>query len=310
INGALVISAGVGLVVYQQLLQLSPHQRKGLVDRLRQGIPLPTSPQHQAWILAGVAGTSTYTFTALWHSTHSLLIALLLTGQGALALYALGALVRGGRASDRGEDRWDTTPIAQVEHNLTLLSHGDPVKRLVAVRRLVRLAEQNTSNHDYLAGVPLRSHLIDCFRVMVRQELDSIVRSALAEGLDRLQPPRSLATNQVSVVDLNTPADAVPDVEFSQHPQPSESLPQPLEMLDLATPASTEPVLPLQTIAADEETRLEELQQGLRSEELRPEGPSLEPSIDVAPAPDLAAPRAAIARRRRSAVEYVEYVDI
>jgi hypothetical protein len=306
INGALVISAGVGLVAYQQLLQLSPRQRKGLVDRLRQGIPLPTSPQHQALILAGVAGTSTYTFTALWHSTHSLLMALLLTGQGALALYALGALVRGGRASDRREDRWNAAPIAQVEHNLTLLSHGDPVKRLVAVRRLMRLAEQNTSNHDYLAGVPLRSHLIDCFRVMVSQELDPIVRSALAEGLDRLQPPRSLTASQASGVDLKTPADAVPDLAFSSHSQPWEPL-------ELATQPPMDPTLTVQALTAVEESRLEDLRpkesklEKPRFEEHRLEKQFSEPLIDAA---SPAGPRAAIARGRRSAVEYVEYVDI
>ncbi|MBE9138882.1 hypothetical protein IQ254_17060 [Nodosilinea sp. LEGE 07088] len=302
INGALVISAGVGLVAYQQLLQLSPRQRKGLVDRLRQGLPLPTSPQHQAWVLAGVAGTSTYTFTALWHSTHSLLMALLLTGQGALALYALGALVRGGRASDRPEDRWDAAPIAQVEHNLTLLGHADPLKRLVAVRRLVRLAEQSAGDTDYGAGVSVRSHLIDCFRVMLGQELDPIVRSALVEGLDLLRPSRTLAASQVLVVDLNTPPDTVPDVAFSH----AHQVPQPSESLELATQTSPDPTLPVQGLAAVEEPQLE----AIRPEASRPEGPSLEPLIETAAAADLAAPRAAIARGRRSAVEYVEYVDI
>lgn len=197
VNGALVISAGIALVAYQQILQLSPRQRKGLMQRIQQGLPLPTSPQQQALILAGVAGASTYTFTALWHSTHSLLMALLLTGQGALALFAVGALLRSSRSADPSDDLWNAAPVAQVEHNLGLLSHPDPLKRLVAVRRLVRLAQ---GNEEYLVGVSVRSHLIDCFQLRLGQESDAIVRSALEEGLTLLHPVQALSPSLAAPV--------------------------------------------------------------------------------------------------------------
>lgn len=201
INGALVISAGIGLVAYQQLLQLSPRQRKGLMQRLQQGLPLPATPQQQALMLGLVAGASTYTFTALWHSTHSLLMALLLTGQGALALYALGALLRSPRSADRSDDLWDAAPVAQVEHNLALLSHPDPLKRLVAVRRLVRLAQADA---EYLVGVSVRSHLLDCFQVQLGQESDAIVRSALEEGQSLLQPVTPLPPSAAVPFDVGS----------------------------------------------------------------------------------------------------------
>ena len=193
VNGALVISAGIGLVAYQQLLALSPRQRQGLMQRLQQGLPLPATPKQQAFMLGLLAGASTYTFTALWHSTHSLLMALLLTGQGALALYALGALLRSpqsaNQSTSRSDDLWDAAPVAQVEHNLALLSHSDPLKRLVAVRRLVRLAQTDA---EYLVGVSVRSHLLDCFALRLGQESDVIVRSALEEGQNLLQPVNPL----------------------------------------------------------------------------------------------------------------------
>jgi hypothetical protein len=188
VNGALVISAGVGLVAYQQLLQLSPRQRQRLIDRLQKGLPLPATLRQQALVLGLVAGTTTYTFSALWHSTHSLLMALLLTGQGALALYALGALVRSPRPTPKVNDRWNAAPLAQVDYTLTLLDHPDPLKRLVAVRRLTRLA----SEEDYIAGVTVRSHLIDCFRLRLGQESDGTVRSALEDGLRALSQAKAL----------------------------------------------------------------------------------------------------------------------
>ncbi len=223
VNGALVISAGVGLVAYQQLLQLSPRQRKGLMQRVQQGLPLPATPQQQALVLGLVAGASTYTFTALWHSTHSLLMALLLTGQGALALFAVGALVRSSRSPDLSDDLWNAAPVAQVEHNLTLLSHPDPLKRLVAVRRLVRLAQVD---EEYLAGMSLRSHLIDCFQLRLSQETESIVRSALDEGLLLLRKAPSLAPSSATPFTAESPTQAVlkeADLEL----EPAAPVPEP-----------------------------------------------------------------------------------
>ncbi|MBE9158984.1 hypothetical protein IQ265_19400 [Nodosilinea sp. LEGE 06152] len=239
VNGALVISAGIGLVAYQQILQLSPRQRKGLMQRLQQGLPLPTSPQQQALILAAVAGASTYTFTALWHSTHSLLMALLLTGQGALALFAVGALLRSSRSADPSDDLWNAAPVAQVEHNLGLLSHPDPLKRLVAVRRLVRLAQ---TDEEYLVGMSVRSHLVDCFQLRLSQETDAIVRSALEEGLALLQPTQSLSPSLAApvVAERFAPepfAQAVAD-EVVLEPEASAPVPELRASTEVAAPAS------------------------------------------------------------------------
>ncbi len=212
VNGALVISAGIGLVAYQQILQLSPRQRKGLMQRLQQGLPLPATPQQQALILGLVTGVSTYTFTALWHSTHSLLMALLLTGQGALALFAVGALLRSSRSTDRSTDLWNAAPVAQVEHNLGLLSHPDPLKRLVAVRRLVRLAQ---ADEEYLAGLSVRSHLLDCFQIQLGQESDAIVRSALEEGQSLLRSAKPLPPSSAPAFVVDSASDAV-ELKHSQ----------------------------------------------------------------------------------------------
>ena len=243
VNGALVISAGIGLVAYQQLLQLSPQQRKGLMQRLQQGLPLPAKPQQQALMLGLLAGASTYTFTSLWHSTHSLLMALLLTGQGALALFAVGALLRSSRRPTQGNDPWDANPMAPLEHNLAILSHSDPLRRLVAVRRLVRLAEQGTVDEPYGAGVSVRSHLIDCFRLMLSQEPETIVQSALREGLTLLQPTHSLPAASAIPFVPNIMADAVPDVAPEFAPRTTEPAPRiaPEVASALSPTASTRP---------------------------------------------------------------------
>ncbi len=272
VNGALVISAGVGLVAYQQLLQLSPRQRKGLMQRLQQGLPLPTTPRQQALVLGLVTGASTYTFTALWHSTHSLLMALLLTGQGALALFAVGALLRSSPTAGRSDDLWDASPMAQVDHNLGLLSHPDPLKRLVAVRRLVRLAQMD---EEYLVGLSVRSHLIDCFQLRLGQENDAIVRSALEEGLALLRQTQSLAPSPAMPFIVESASDeaGVADRAVSRSPGFAAAIAEPPPRLEATSSTAT-------------------------------------PDLQVTASAVEASTQASMPKARRSAVEYVEYLDI
>ncbi|MBD1918955.1 MULTISPECIES: hypothetical protein [Cyanophyceae] len=282
VNGALVISAGIGLVAYQQILQLSPRQRKGLMQRLQQGLPLPTTPQQQALMLGLVTGVSTYTFTALWHSTHSLLMALLLTGQGALALFAVGALLRSSRAAERSDDLWNAAPVAQVEHNVGLLSHPDPLKRLVAVRRLVRLAQ---ADDEYLVGLSVRSHLLDCFQLRLGQESDAIVRSALEEGLRLLRSAKPLPPSSAAAFVVDSASDAA-ELKYS------ELDPQFVAAPDLARPPNP--------------SELGHLEASLEQDNsYQVSGSSTEASIT-----ELTRSSSPVPKERRAVVEYEEYLDI
>ncbi|MEA5450141.1 hypothetical protein VB780_16290 [Leptolyngbya sp. CCNP1308] len=282
VNGALVISAGIGLVAYQQLLQLSPRQRKGLMQRLQQGLPLPAKPQQQALMLGLVAGVSTYTFTALWHSTHSLLMALLLTGQGALALFAVGALLRSSRSAERSDDLWDAAPMAQMEHNLGLLSHPDPLKRLVAVRRLVRLAQMD---EEYLTGLSLRSHLLDCFQIRLGQESDAIVRSALEEGQRLLRSAKPLPSSSAAAFTVDSASDAA-ELKYSE-----------LEPQLVAAPSLSDSPKP---------PELEYLEASVEQDDsYQLPGSSTETSTT-----ELTRSPSPVPKERRAVVEYEEYLDI
>lgn len=281
VNGALVISAGIALVAYQQILQLSPRQRKGLMQRLQQGLPLPATPRQQALMLGLVTGVSTYTFTALWHSTHSLLMALLLTGQGALALFAVGALLRSSR-TERSADLWDADPTAQVEHNLGLLSHPDPLKRLVAVRRLVRLAQ---NDEEYLAGVSVRSHLLDCFQIRLGQESDAIVRSALEEGQSLLRSTKPLPPSSAAAF----VADSAPDAAALEQPE--------LETQWVAAPGISESPQPAELGHLEASTEQDNSHQ-------LPESSTEMSTTELTRSPS------PVPKERRAVVEYEEYLDI
>ncbi|QQE67203.1 hypothetical protein GFS31_39150 [Leptolyngbya sp. BL0902] len=225
VNGALVISTGIGVLAYRQLAQLSPAQQQALRQRIQSAVPLPRSLGRQALVLSLMLGASTYSVTALWQSTHSLLMALVLTGQTALTFFVVVALLRsptdptanphptkraddGRRSSATGSvdpltvpQTLDVTPAQsaaaapapteadRLEQALAHLTQADSLQRLIAVRQLVRLAHQADAETAYIAGaeVSLQDHLIDCFHLMLAHDPEPVVRSAVREGLALLR---------------------------------------------------------------------------------------------------------------------------
>ncbi|MGF1460487.1 MAG: hypothetical protein ACFBSG_15855 [Leptolyngbyaceae cyanobacterium] len=97
------------------------------------------------------------------------------------------------------------TTAEQLGPSWDHLSAADPVQRLVAVRAFLRwyLTLEDTTN-PYVPGtdVTLRSHLIDCFRIMLTHESEPLVRVALLEGLKTLQPKAQLPAGQPAIAPL------------------------------------------------------------------------------------------------------------
>jgi len=271
VNGALVISTGIGVLAYRQLAQLSPAQQQALRQRLQSAVPLPRTLGQQALVLSLMLGASTYTVTALWQSTHSLLMALVLTGQTALTFFVVVALLRSpadktadphptkradGRSTPNGVATTPpptaqtlevaaqpaTAPASQppiteaerFEQALAHLTQADPLQRLIAVRQLVRLVNQAPSD-AYIAAseVSIQTHLIDCFHLMLAHEPEPIVRSAVREGLALLrQPPPQ---------DRQLPAGAKPLPDLAPSPELAALEPNPWFAPAADSPAPASP---------------------------------------------------------------------
>ncbi len=209
VNGAFVLSLGIGWVAYKQLQALTPRQWAALKQQVEKALPLPRSMRQQALVLSLLLAASTYTMTALWQATRSPLMAVALMGQTTLTFFVVGVFLRsGGSAStsrqDSGRHRQGrpgssgqvTVQKAQdpVEQSLEQLTHSDALQRLVAVRRLVKLVDAIGNDSLYATGarVTLRSHLLDCFHMMLAHEPEPIVRTAVRQGLDMLRQPHQL----------------------------------------------------------------------------------------------------------------------
>ncbi|HEY9737003.1 MAG TPA: hypothetical protein V6D06_11995 [Trichocoleus sp.] len=207
VNGPLVISCGVGLVAYQQLKRLTPEQWQQLSEWVQRQQIAP-SARTKTLLLSGSALAATYVTTALWAETHQLAVAIALGRQSLLTLALLGWLLRGaptppGQAPETAERPEpensnrepvrETVNLADIDDLLEDLAHPDPLRRLVRVRQLTRVALGNTEQSYLEQGtVSVRSHLVDCFHLMLAQEQEPLVREALREGLHCLRPPAQL----------------------------------------------------------------------------------------------------------------------
>jgi hypothetical protein len=258
VNGALVISTGIGVLAYRQLQQLSPSQQQALQRRIQAVVPQPRSLGQQALVLSLMLGASTYTVTALWQNTHSLWMALVLTGQTALTFFIVVALLRsptdstttphptkradadgppnvhGRRRSAnttqtldipvaQSSPRATATPADRFEQALAHLTQTDPLQRLIAVRQLVRLVHQAPDGSAYIAGAEgsMQSHLIDCFHILLAHEPEPIVRSAVREGLALLRQPPPQGNS------LPAGSDPLPDLSLPEPDPWADPLPTP-----------------------------------------------------------------------------------
>ena len=135
----------------------------------------------QPAVLAGAGGFTatlgTYGVLSLWATIDNPWLALGLLTPTALSIATLALLLWQFKAgdSDKGSD---------PHQLLGQLTQPDPLRRLVAIQQLLHWVEQAPAAAFYTLSV--RSQITDCFRVLLVQESDPIVRNALRQGLRSL----------------------------------------------------------------------------------------------------------------------------
>lgn len=131
------------------------------------------------------ATLSSYLAIAIWNETDSPWIATgaLLQGLGTFATLALLTTYLARSTSSHPE-------ITNFDQMLADLTHNDPVKRLIAVRHLHRLANANTLD-------PLQQKTaLECLRLLGSREREPILRAAIFDSLQALGPTQQLPPAQ------------------------------------------------------------------------------------------------------------------
>jgi hypothetical protein len=160
-------------------------------------------------LASSLAFASTYGFAAAWSQLGGGWAALTLLGLGAGNLLFFLREVNGRTTVEMPSDIHNDSP---GDTSWQDLSAADPLKRLLAVRSLLHWClTSEVASETYLPGtdVTVRSHLIDCFRIMLTHESEPIVRVALIEGLKALHPKPQLGPGQPAIQPLRSKAPVV-----------------------------------------------------------------------------------------------------
>ncbi len=185
-NGRLVLATGAGVAVMLLVYLTQDGHWKAPwleVQKFLQG-------WNQPFLLAAASGCAAtfgiYLAASLWAEVGSPWIAtgMLLQQVTTIAVFVLLTW----QLVNRQENR-PTTRFNQILDDLT---NDDPLKRLIAVRRMTDAIEQ----HDRAQ----KRQIADYLRVMLSREENSIVRDAVLEGLQGLDLTRSLTASKVEPI--------------------------------------------------------------------------------------------------------------
>lgn len=179
-NGRLVLATGVGVgvmlliyLMHDWKLSLPWAEIRKLLEGWNQPIALAVAG-------GGVATLTTYLAASIWVESDSAWIAggALLQGAGTLAVLVL---LLGNRLQ-----RQATRDRIGYNQLLADLTHDDPLKRLIAVRRLTSTVPDRQDNSAQ------RREIADYFRLMLSREQEPIVREAVLDGLQLLDRVKAL----------------------------------------------------------------------------------------------------------------------
>lgn len=197
----LLVSMGTGFVVLGVAYAMQQWNWGGFREAVRQWITSPNRPLAVAVASGGLAALGIYIGVALWMTVDNPWVATGAIVQGTATLIIL-AILLGQNLS--GFLKLEERDLYEI---LTHLTDADPLKRLIAVRQILKSVK--TRNIEKLD----RQAISEAFRLMLQSETESIVLEAVLEGLQELDETRKLApgTPEITLArSISSPAKSKP----------------------------------------------------------------------------------------------------
>ena len=218
VDGKLLLAIALSTLTYRLVTdgyQIPWEKLQPLCDRLYTQIRQISRNPLGAGMLTFSA---TYGLTAAWSELGGSWAAAALSGLGMMNILLL---VRGNRSEFAVPQPHPLLTELTESHWQHLTAH-DPVQRLLAVRALLRWSLSEAGAAIYLPGTDVtgRSHLVDCFRVMLTHESEPLVRVALIEGLKALQPKPQLSPGQPAIKPLAARSSEVHIQQYVEYVEP------------------------------------------------------------------------------------------
>lgn len=192
-NGRLVVATGAGIAVMMLVYLSQDGNWKAPWSDVQKFLQGWNQPFLLAAASGGAATFGIYLAASLWAEIGSPWIATGMILQQTTTIGTLGFLI--WQMLNRQESR----PTTRFNQTLDDLTDGDPLKRLIAVRRMTDSIEQQSDRAQ-------KRQMADYLRVMLSRKEDPIVRDAVLEGLQSLDIIRSLPESKVQAIALQRSA--------------------------------------------------------------------------------------------------------
>lgn len=208
-NGKLLLSTAIGVGSMIGIYRMQEWDWSSVEGELQRWLGGFNRQLTLAVVCGGVTTLVTYMGVSIWtetsHPWTALGMILPNVGTATVLGLLLWQMLRTGRPDREG----------QLDLLLEDLTNPDPLKRLIAVRQITGLVKKGRFRHSHpvkstlsrKSGTPIlrtetaisfsESDLDDCFRLMLNQESEEIVRDALLDGLQVLDA-RSTTTRRSS----------------------------------------------------------------------------------------------------------------
>jgi hypothetical protein len=176
----LLVSIGAGTVVLGIAYAMQQWNWGGFQDVVRQFLASPNRSLAVAVASGGLAALGIYVGVAIWMSTDNPWLALGAIAQGFATLIILAILL------GQNLSRFLNSQERDLYEILDYLTDTDPLKRLIAVRQILRLMKNGRLEKTDRRAVS------EAFRLMLQSETESIVLEAILEGLQELDETKKL----------------------------------------------------------------------------------------------------------------------
>jgi Putative transposase DNA-binding domain len=176
-NSQLLVSTGFGIGAMLIVYRAESWDWQLLRSKLEQFWDGPKRRLVLAVASGGIATLGTYMSWSIWADSESpsMAASAILQNVGTIAIVALLLRQLLNRSASKDE--------AVIDRILADLTDNDPVKRLIAVRQITDLV----NNQGFWPQSSIaKSHATECFRLMLSREPEALVRNALLESLQAL----------------------------------------------------------------------------------------------------------------------------
>lgn len=193
-NPKLLFASGSGILVMLLVYSMPQWDWSNFVDNLRNYLQTTSGRIVLSVTSGAIACLGTYTAVTIWTDAPNVWIGGGAIVQGIATVLVLILLAR--MLISLHQDRED-----KLERSLDNLTDTDPLKRLIGVRQLTKLATDQLEPEE-------KKYVIECLQLLLTNESEAKIRDAAFDSLQALEPAEKLLpkSNRATLIPISVKA--------------------------------------------------------------------------------------------------------